>query len=410
MKPSTKSLVRWRHSLCKIFICNCEMLGLRRARKGSAGSRRPQRRSPPCPRASRCAENGTARRRLGRGVVNTGKSIARCGWRCPTGTRCIGRDARRVARCMWRCLTNPRRTARNGQCITRHERDVATNAGSITTYGRCIIRRGRCLARCGWRCPTDARSITRSRRRMAKNGRCMARHGRDVARNGRRIAGPEQSFLTRACRRSRYADRCTTSSRESTRPSWCIGRVLVSNRSDCVGHRHEDVGVQEEERGKHSELEAHGCGCLGMLEVFGQHSCERVAMHDPFGAMRDPFATMPDANGEACSVIRIARRRVGSDAPVGRRDVLRRGRHSPPVPRDASHAPPDAAPVPRDFPPMPGHAAPVPRDASPAPPDALPVPGDAPRIRSDAVRRRSRRSLPARRPEPAVAMRKTRTP
>jgi hypothetical protein len=101
------------------------------------------------------------------------------------------------------------------------------------------------------------------------------------------------------------------------------------------------VGVRKEERAKRSELEAHGCACLGVLEVFGQYHYERGAMPYPFGAM-------PDANVEVRSVVRIASRRVGSVAQIERRDALREGRHAPPVPYDAQPVPRDALPVPGD--------------------------------------------------------------
>jgi hypothetical protein len=138
------------------------------------------------------------------------------------------------------------------------------------------------------------------------------------------------------------------------------------------------VGVLEEERAKRSELEAHRCVYLGMLEVFGQYHFERGAMPDPFGATPHLFGAMPDANVETRSVARIAPRRVGSDAQIERRDALREGRHAPPVPCDA-------LPVSCD-------ALPVSCDALPVSCDALLVPWDAPRIRSDAVRRGRRHS------------------
>jgi hypothetical protein len=139
-----------------------------------------------------------------------------------------------------------------------------------------------------------------------------------------------------------------------------MGRGIAPHPSDCVGLRDGDVDVLEEERGERSELEAYPCVCLGVLDVLGQRPYERGGMPDPFGAM-------PDANREALSVARTAPRRVGSHARIERRDALRKGRHPPPVPRDAP---------------------PVTWDARPAPPDAPPIPGDAPRIRSDPVRMR----------------------
>jgi len=313
--------------------------------------------------------------------------------------------ARSVAPCAWRYPANPRRVARNG-------RYVATNGRSIARNSRCIATRGLDIARKG-------RDVARNGRSVARDGWCIARH---------------------AYRRCRSAERCPTSSRESPRRSWSIGRVLASHRSDCVGYLDGDVGVREEERRKRSALEAHACGCLGMHEGFGQHSCERVAMHDPLRAMRDPFGTMPDANGDARYVARTALRRVGSDAPIERGDALREGRHAPPAPPDSPPAPPDAAPVPCDasrirsdavrrrrrrsrrvtrssrtslgalpgvdhaaaapcaYRPIPrerkrvrGDAPAAPRDKPLVPRDAPPIPGDAPRLRGDAVRRRRRR-------------------
>src|ERR1700728_3186595 len=73
---------------------------------------------------------------------------------------------------------------------------------------------------------------------------------------------------------------------------------------------------------------------------------------------------MPNANGEAPSVARIAPLRIRSDALIERRDAL-------PVPRYAPRIRSDALPVPRD---------------------ALHVPRDALRIRGDAVPRRGRHS------------------
>jgi len=55
------------------------------------------------------------------------------------------------------------------------------------------------------------------------------------------------------------------------------------------------------------------------------------AVRDPFGTMPDPFEAMRDANGEARSITRIARRRVGSDAPIEPRDAPREGRHASPT-------------------------------------------------------------------------------
>jgi hypothetical protein len=66
--------------------------------------------------------------------------------------------------------------------------------------------------------------------------------------------------------------------------------MLAPHPSDCVEHRDEDVGVRKEEQGERSELEAHHCVCLGVLEDFGPHPNERGRMHDPFGAI-------PDAKG-----------------------------------------------------------------------------------------------------------------
>ena len=64
---------------------------------------------------------------------------------------------------------------------------------------------------------------------------------------------------------------------------------------------------------KHSELEAHPCVCVGVLEALGQHPCERGGVPFAFGstpyafrAMPDLFEGMPDENGAAPSVVRIA--------------------------------------------------------------------------------------------------------
>jgi hypothetical protein len=94
--------------------------------------------------------------------------------------------------------------------------------------------------------------------------------------------------------------------------------------------------------------------------------------------MHDPFGTMPDAKREGRSVVRTALRRVGSDAPIERRDALREGRHAPPVPRDSPLTPRDAPTTPSD--------------ALPVSPDAPPIRRDVPGIRCDAVRRRRYRS------------------
>jgi hypothetical protein len=234
------------------------------------------------------------------------------------------------------------------------------------------------------------------------------------------MGGNGQGFIAPLHRPSRRADRCPTRSRRSARSSWRIARTPAPHRSDCVGHPDQEVGAREEERGRRSELAALGCPCLGEPEVFGPHRYERGAMLNPLGTRGDLFAAapdangaMPDASGEAHPVVRTARRRVGSDAPIEPRDAMREGRHAPPVPRGAPPVACDRRPAPPDAPLAPRHASLVSRDASPvlgvapparrdaprvgrdarpAPPVAAPVPRDAPRIRGDAVRRRRRRS------------------
>jgi hypothetical protein len=118
--------------------------------------------------------------------------------------------------------------------------------------------------------------------------------------------------------------------------------MFASHRDDCVGHSDEDRGMLDEERAKGSELAAHRCVCLGMLEGFGQHSYERGPMPAPFGLTHAAFGAMPDANRQARSVERTASRRVGS--------------HAPPVPRDAPGEGGDAPPASRDAPALPKKA------------------------------------------------------
>jgi hypothetical protein len=97
-----------------------------------------------------------------------------------------------------------------------------------------------------------------------------------------------------------------------------------------------------------SELEAHRCVCVGVLAVFGAHPYERGMMPHLFRATSHLFGAMPDANGDARSVVGIASLRVRNDAQIERRDALREGRHAPPVPYDAQPVPRDALPVPGD--------------------------------------------------------------
>jgi hypothetical protein len=215
-------------------------------------------------------------------------------------------------------------------------------------------------------------------------------------------------LYARARRRARHAERRPTRSRERARSSCRIGRPLAPHRSDCVGHRDEEVGVREEERGRRSGLEAHGCFCVGVREVFALYAYERGPTRASLPAMPDPFQVVPDANGAMCEakrearyVTRTALRRVGGDGSIGRRDALREGRRAAPVPRDARPAPTDAPAVPRHAAPEPPDAPAVRRHAPLELPDALPIRGDAPRLGSNAVRRRRRRSRRVRRSSPA---------
>jgi hypothetical protein len=163
-------------------------------------------------------------------VVNTRESVARRGWRCP-------RNDRRIAR-----------------------------------RGRGVPRNARCVARNGWDGPRNATARPRPTARLRLCRSVVETRGRGVVDTRESIARNGQRFCTRADRRSRSTERCPTSSRERARPSWCVGRTLAPHRSDCVGHLDEEVGARGEEQGKRSELEAHPCICLGVLEVFGQHS------------------------------------------------------------------------------------------------------------------------------------------
>jgi hypothetical protein len=111
--------------------------------------------------------------------------------RCPTHAQRVPTHAQRVPTHAQRVARNARHVARNARHVARNARHVARNARSIATNG--------------WSIPRNEWSIPR--------------YGQSIPRNRQSIPRNRQSFFPRAYRRSRYAERCLTNSRESSRPS-----------------------------------------------------------------------------------------------------------------------------------------------------------------------------------------------
>jgi hypothetical protein len=207
---------------------------------------------------------------------------------------------------------------------------------------RCSANGGT-IVRFGWAMP-DGRAVHREERGAASRGKGSASPGTLSASGGRGSAsqgagrasrgmGSASQGMGRASLRVRTIALATRSDAPRTR-----GSALVLRGAWFVGsHRIAPIAWGIPTRTWACSRKAERSARSSKRIAASIRACSRYSdsittnggtMRYPFGATPHLFRAMPDANVETRSVVRIASRRVGSDAQIERWDALRQGRHA----------------------------------------------------------------------------------